>query len=837
MPRVKVRLRYPRAEQLETARRNAALPPEEGGLGLPQSNTSLDRAQAMGYTMPLYHGTFADFDLFDPYYGDVGFHFGSAEQANNRLKDLQIERNGGYKSRAGIKEFDEGANIWPVVINPGRVVDRPDVGMWKDSVTVANTLPDTMYNYDLLDEIYQDRQMFVDSSDWLESPENRTYLEEIGFKIPGDTIRYQNQVENTYGSRTELLPDAQKRLEEIRTEIDEIRARADSRIGPLPDDATEEQVQAWLKEMDNRAAYLTADEHKRIADLQDEDISINRDPAMHGDPNSYIVKDLSRIRLRNAAFDPARRDDWDPLATVAPLGIAGIVGAGAMGEEAEAAPRPKLRYQRRAAMEEAQRNAALPPEEGGLGLRPDNTRAERSVAMYPRRGYHGTAPEADYDEMKGTTWMSETPDLANSYANVRAFMKTGDSESAAVMPLRMDPGNVFNADRLPNSVQPGEYFGEAFRQAQARGQQFSEDDLARARALIQRVRNAGRREESGPYYARHDFWYDTPSYFGRDGAEAVEELWDLLGVDSFEMTEGGQKTIGTRDPARVRSVNAAFDPKKRTSRNILASGPTVGIAGIAGLGGDEAEAGDDPLAEMRAQAERRYNDYRAKRTPEGQYPENPDRRQRARKKVEDMERRVEEQAKAVRESKPYKWMTEPGLTQTTVGGFPVGPTDPVRMVAQAADAFGIPEAFLKGVQGVPMLGDQDMALTPGNVVKGGATYLADETAQLVDLAREGIGALGRKMRPQWYPEPTTGFGSLDSREDVREATGLPTFREEDPETRLIRNLGEPAEWAIPAAWAAASGLRGAGRAASLAWDDYLRELERAGFAQDMLRLR
>jgi hypothetical protein len=47
----------PRQEALDTAQRNAALPIEKGGLGLPKDNTPEMRAEAMGYDVPAYHGT------------------------------------------------------------------------------------------------------------------------------------------------------------------------------------------------------------------------------------------------------------------------------------------------------------------------------------------------------------------------------------------------------------------------------------------------------------------------------------------------------------------------------------------------------------------------------------------------------------------------------------------------------------------------------------------------------------------------------------------------------------------------------------------------------------
>lgn len=51
----------------DLAQKNAALPVSEGGLGLPTSNTAMDRAKAMGFDVnnPVYHGTDKSFDAFD----------------------------------------------------------------------------------------------------------------------------------------------------------------------------------------------------------------------------------------------------------------------------------------------------------------------------------------------------------------------------------------------------------------------------------------------------------------------------------------------------------------------------------------------------------------------------------------------------------------------------------------------------------------------------------------------------------------------------------------------------------------------------------------------------
>jgi hypothetical protein len=55
----------PAAERMLTAQKNAALPISEGGLGLPATNTASQRAKAMGYETPVYHGTNAEIEAFN----------------------------------------------------------------------------------------------------------------------------------------------------------------------------------------------------------------------------------------------------------------------------------------------------------------------------------------------------------------------------------------------------------------------------------------------------------------------------------------------------------------------------------------------------------------------------------------------------------------------------------------------------------------------------------------------------------------------------------------------------------------------------------------------------
>ena len=101
----------PRQEALDTAQRNAALPVEEGGLGLPKDNTPEMRAEAMGYNTPAYHGTTV-------WEAEDGRKLGDIE-AFNRLASTEI---------VGRKPSIDQMGIW--------ASDRPDelgAGMYSGS--------------------------------------------------------------------------------------------------------------------------------------------------------------------------------------------------------------------------------------------------------------------------------------------------------------------------------------------------------------------------------------------------------------------------------------------------------------------------------------------------------------------------------------------------------------------------------------------------------------------------------------------------------------------------------------------------------------------------------
>jgi hypothetical protein len=87
-------------------------------LGLPEGNTAMQRARAMGYdTAPsnrLYHYAKQDWNtnVIDPTKSDLGFHVGNIDQASHRAK---VFGGGLTESGEWVNGLGEGSNIMPLV--------------------------------------------------------------------------------------------------------------------------------------------------------------------------------------------------------------------------------------------------------------------------------------------------------------------------------------------------------------------------------------------------------------------------------------------------------------------------------------------------------------------------------------------------------------------------------------------------------------------------------------------------------------------------------------------------------------------------------------------------
>ena len=277
----------------------------------------MGRAKDMGMTADVYHGTHADVPSFDSNMVDIGVHVGSnPEQAENRLRDLSNPLTG--RRSYGPDKFRSGANTMPLKADLGRSLEMEDVGLWKDSAKLAQALEEKGFATSGLVEDAEDiRRSFEDTEDFLNSPENRELLNELRGMIQSagyDSVKYKNQVENSYGELTKKLPEVQMRQSRIADEINEIEMGARDRM-PQPPELDNPDVDGALRAfLDAKLEdNLLPEERASIERLNAEYRALSEDPANYLDPHSYIVLDPSKLRSRFAAFDPDEADSPDLL--------------------------------------------------------------------------------------------------------------------------------------------------------------------------------------------------------------------------------------------------------------------------------------------------------------------------------------------------------------------------------------------------------------------------------------------------------------------------------------------------------------------------------------------
>ena len=82
-------------DAMKIAQHNASLPIKEGGLGLPKDNTAMDRAKAMGYEIPVYHGTNADINVFNVQGKDKTSGAGAFLTTNPNAAETYVSSSGG----------------------------------------------------------------------------------------------------------------------------------------------------------------------------------------------------------------------------------------------------------------------------------------------------------------------------------------------------------------------------------------------------------------------------------------------------------------------------------------------------------------------------------------------------------------------------------------------------------------------------------------------------------------------------------------------------------------------------------------------------------------------
>jgi hypothetical protein len=83
-------LSAPQKEALRLAQQRAALPIEQGGLGLPANNTPEQRAAAMGFDRDTYHGSLRDIKKLDPSLGSTESHAGKGVYSTDSPEDASL---------------------------------------------------------------------------------------------------------------------------------------------------------------------------------------------------------------------------------------------------------------------------------------------------------------------------------------------------------------------------------------------------------------------------------------------------------------------------------------------------------------------------------------------------------------------------------------------------------------------------------------------------------------------------------------------------------------------------------------------------------------------------
>lgn len=190
-----------------------------------------------------------------------------------------------------------------------------------------------------------------------------------------------------------------------------------------------------------------------------------------------------------------------------------------------------LKTQYDEAMEVAQKNAALPVSEGGLGLPPDNTAMDRAKAMgIDTPGFHATG--ADIKQID-TNMVGKS-----DYGTIGQGFYIDPSENAAYSNLVAR----INQPKSPQNIMPV---------------MFDKKDL-----------------------------YDMTGVVGLRSAEQSKQITENLKNAGYKGTftslpDGSINEVAIFDPSIVRSRFAAFDPKRIDENNLLAS--LLASLGVGGL--------------------------------------------------------------------------------------------------------------------------------------------------------------------------------------------------------------------------------------------------------------
>ena len=238
-------------------------------------------------------------------------------------------------------------------------------------------------------------------------------------------------------------------------------------------------------------------------------------------------------------------------------------------------------YPQQAALETAQRNAALPVEQGGLGLPPNNTAEMRAKAMgFDTDVYHGTNQNFRLFSTDQATFAAENPSVANLYGR---SLKNNADIGQNILPLKIR-GNQLTVSDLGNDGSTGRFANNVARELRIPRKeledlrmpnpQFNDSYLESLQSLLLKRFGDPRISDVG----ERTIVNRLPE-FGVDRLK-VTDMSDMGGIQTQYMLPAGSDNI--------RSRFAAFDPMRRT----------VAIAASMGLAAPDLLANQMPMSPM-----------------------------------------------------------------------------------------------------------------------------------------------------------------------------------------------------------------------------------------------
>lgn len=296
----------PRDEALRIAQANAAKPVSEGGLGLAADNTAMDRARAMGFDVPAYHGTGENFNNID--LSKAGQASGGNVKAFFTAKEPELA--GDYLPMELVPK-PEYANVYrnqeryqkAILSKYGDFSKQSDLFMKKPDISESWQIDSTLRNNPEVSKAFES---------YLANPEfvagyakNRQSVKNLVNDLEKDRPKMHTE---QYVSGANTMPMMVQKNNFVDFDA---------------------KGQAWTPELDRQIQQML-NEQGLSGVVGGVNIRNIYDGKAGRVGNTQMIFDPSEVRSRFAAFDPAKRYESDLLGSADPrlLGAMGL-GTGA----------------------------------------------------------------------------------------------------------------------------------------------------------------------------------------------------------------------------------------------------------------------------------------------------------------------------------------------------------------------------------------------------------------------------------------------------------------------------------------------------------------------------